>query len=70
MAGNNHGHTTAAWTGVTICFIGFLVAGAAVVIAQPMLMWVGVAVCLLGGVVGKAMSMAGLGQPHEARKKS
>ncbi|WP_338119929.1 HGxxPAAW family protein, partial [Streptomyces scopuliridis] len=27
MAGTSHGHTPAAWTGVTISFIGFCIAG-------------------------------------------
>lgn len=35
MAGSSHGHTLAAWTGVTIAFIGFCVAGAFMVMAQP-----------------------------------
>ena len=33
--GHNHGHTPAAWTGVTIAFIGFCVAGAFTVLADP-----------------------------------
>ncbi|MEU9984155.1 HGxxPAAW family protein [Streptomyces sp. NPDC050856] len=62
MAGSDHGHTPAAWTGVTISFIGFCVAGACMVAANPLGFWVGMAVILLGGVVGFAMKAAGLGQ--------
>ncbi|MER7790723.1 MULTISPECIES: HGxxPAAW family protein [unclassified Streptomyces] len=62
MAGNNHGHTPAAWTGVTIAFIGFCVAGAFVVLANPIGFWAGMVVVALGGVVGMAMRAAGLGQ--------
>ncbi|MFD8864101.1 HGxxPAAW family protein [Streptomyces sp. NPDC059590] len=62
MAGNNHGHTPAAWTGVTIAFIGFCVAGAFVVLANPIGFWAGMVVVALGGVVGVAMRAAGLGQ--------
>lgn len=62
MFSSHHGNTPAAWTGVVIAFIGFCVAGAAVVIAVPVLMWVGLAVVALGGVVGKAMQMAGMGK--------
>ncbi|MER5351310.1 HGxxPAAW family protein [Kitasatospora sp. NPDC002551] len=62
MAAAAHGHTPAAWTGVTISFIGFGVAGVAMILPSVLLTWVGLAVVLLGGVVGKAMSMAGMGK--------
>ncbi|WP_127357951.1 HGxxPAAW family protein [Actinacidiphila soli] len=62
MAGNSHGHTPAAWTGVTIAFIGFCIAGAFVVLANPLGMFAGLAVAALGGVVGLAMRAAGLGK--------
>ncbi|GAA2344752.1 HGxxPAAW family protein [Streptomyces sparsogenes] len=62
MAGNNHGHTPAAWTGVTIAFIGFCVAAAFIVLANPIGFWAGMVVVVLGGVVGAAMRAAGLGQ--------
>ncbi|MFD8517479.1 HGxxPAAW family protein [Streptomyces antimycoticus] len=63
MAGHNHGHTPAAWTGVTIAFIGFCVAGAFTVAANPLGFWVGMVIIVLGGVVGAAMRAAGLGLP-------
>jgi hypothetical protein len=63
MAGSSHGHTPAAWTGVTISFIGFCIAGVFMVAANPLGFWAGVAVTLLGGVVGLAMKAAGLGMP-------
>jgi UPF0716 family protein affecting phage T7 exclusion len=65
MAGSSHGHTPAAWTGVTIAFIGFCVAGVFMVAANPLGFWAGVAVIILGGVVGLAMKAAGLGMPKE-----
>ncbi|WP_031506676.1 HGxxPAAW family protein [Streptomyces megasporus] len=64
MAGNNHGHTPAAWTGVTISFIGFCVASVFTVMAEPVGFWAGVAIVLLGGVVGLVMSSMGMGQPQ------
>ncbi|MFF4584549.1 HGxxPAAW family protein [Streptomyces sp. NPDC000345] len=67
MAGSSHGHTPAAWTGVTIAFIGFCVAGAFMVMAQPVGFWAGMVIVALGGVVGALMRAAGLGQPKEAR---
>ncbi|MGW2699517.1 HGxxPAAW family protein [Streptomyces sp. NPDC001340] len=65
MAGSSHGHTPAAWTGVTIAFIGFCVAGAFMVMAQPVGFWAGMVLVLLGGVVGAAMRAMGLGQPKQ-----
>ncbi|WP_133910118.1 HGxxPAAW family protein [Streptomyces sp. NBC_00582] len=66
MAGSSHGHTPAAWTGVTIAFIGFCVAGAFMVMAQPVGFWAGMVIVALGGVVGGLMRAAGLGQPKDA----
>ncbi|MEW2298840.1 HGxxPAAW family protein [Streptomyces sp. NPDC006655] len=63
MAGSSHGHTPAAWTGVTIAFIGFCVSGAFMVMAQPVGFWAGMVIVLLGGVVGMIMRSMGLGQP-------
>ncbi|WP_329216326.1 hypothetical protein OG352_10875 [Streptomyces sp. NBC_01485] len=65
MAGSSHGHTPAAWTGVTIAIIGFTVAGAFMVMAEPLGFWAGMAIVLLAGVVGGAMRAAGLGMPKE-----
>ncbi|MET9968514.1 HGxxPAAW family protein [Streptomyces sp. NPDC006356] len=66
MAGSSHGHTPAAWTGVTIAFIGFCVAGAFMVMAQPAGFWAGLGVVILGGVIGWVMRGMGLGQPKDA----
>jgi hypothetical protein len=63
MAGNSHGHTPAAWTGVTIVFIGFCIAGIFTVLGQPLGFWAGLVVIAVGAVVGAAMRAAGLGQP-------
>ncbi|MFF2408609.1 HGxxPAAW family protein [Streptomyces sp. NPDC058092] len=66
MAGSNHGHTPAAWTGVIISFIGFCAAGVFMVAANLVGFWASIAVILLGGVVGLAMKVAGLGMPKES----
>ncbi|MFF2526298.1 HGxxPAAW family protein [Streptomyces liangshanensis] len=66
MAGSSHGHTPAAWTGVTIAFIGFCVGGVFTVTADPVGFWVGIGVVLLGGVVGLGMKLMGLGMPQES----
>ncbi|MEU3492758.1 HGxxPAAW family protein [Kitasatospora cineracea] len=62
MAAAAHGHTPAAWTGVVISFVGFCVAGVAMIMPNVVLVIAGLAVVLIGGVVGKAMSMAGMGK--------
>ena len=66
MAGSSHGHTPAAWTGVTIAFIGFCVSGAYMVMAEPLGFWAGMVIVLLGGVVGLIMKSMGLGQTKSA----
>lgn len=65
MAGNSHGHTPAAWTGVIIAFIGFCISGAFTVLAMPVGFVAGLVVIAAGGVVGMVMKSAGLGQPKE-----
>jgi hypothetical protein len=63
MAGHNdHGHTLAGWTGATVSFIGFLVAGVFMVMAEPAGVWLGLAVIVVGGVVGLVMRGMGFGQ--------
>ncbi|UGY90839.1 HGxxPAAW family protein [Streptomyces gobiensis] len=65
MADNSHGHTPAAWTGVTIAFIGFCVGAVFMVMAEPLGVVAGLAVVVLGGVVGMVMRSMGLGMPRE-----
>lgn len=62
MSGSAHGHTTAAWTAVTICFIGFMLAGVAMVIPSPVLVVVGLVISAVAPVIGKIMSAAGFGK--------
>ncbi|MEU5051894.1 HGxxPAAW family protein [Streptomyces sp. NPDC021096] len=62
MSASDHGHTPAAWTGVTIAFIGFCISGAFVVMAKPAGFWAGMVVVALGGVVGLIMRSMGMGQ--------
>ena len=57
----SHGNTPAAWTAVSIMFIGFLISGLAVPLELVWLFVVGLVVVVLGAVVGKVMSMMGMG---------
>ncbi|MEV7285798.1 HGxxPAAW family protein [Streptomyces sp. NPDC093252] len=65
MADSSHGHTPAAWTGVSIAFIGFCVAGVFMVADNPLGFWGGMAVIVLGGVVGGIMRALGMGLPKQ-----
>jgi hypothetical protein len=71
MAGStSHGHTPAAWTGVIITTIGFCVAGAFMVMDNPVGFWVGMGMTILGAVVGGLMRMAGLGKDPRPNRKT
>jgi Family of unknown function (DUF6704) len=59
---DNHGKTPAAWTAVSVMFVGFCIAGIAFIVPQHWLFWVGMGIVVLGAVVGKVMSMMGMGQ--------
>ncbi len=58
---DSHGNAPAAWTAVAIMFVGFLLSGLALPFELPWLFFVGLAVVVLGAVVGKVMSMMGMG---------
>ena len=58
---DSHGNTPAAWTAVTIMFVGFLLSGFALPLDLPWLFFVGLGVVALGAVAGKVMQMMGLG---------
>lgn len=63
----HHGNTPAAWTGVMIILVGFVVGGIGMVIGQWTLFWVGVALVPIGGIVGKIMQKLGLGAEPVSR---
>ncbi|MET8553433.1 HGxxPAAW family protein [Streptomyces sp. NPDC004959] len=63
MSQQGHGHTPAAWTGVLIAFVGFIVCSVFTVMAVPVGFWVGIGILLLAAIVGGVMSAAGLGAP-------
>lgn len=57
----HHGNTPAAWTGVVVILVGFVVGGIGLVLDNWVMFWVGVVIGLLGPVAGKIMAMVGLG---------
>jgi hypothetical protein len=62
----HHGNTPAAWAGVTIVLIGFLVGGLGLVFENMTVFWVGVALGPIGGIVAAIMSKMGMGE-HPVR---
>ena len=60
-AHEDHGHSTAAWTGVGVILVGSAVMAWAVAIASVALFVVGAVICVVGAVAGKVLSMAGYG---------
>ncbi|HEX2498726.1 MAG: HGxxPAAW family protein [Actinomycetes bacterium] len=61
MVAQDHGHSTAAWTAVVLALAGFVVGGAALILAEPWLFYVGVGLLVLAVVAGKVLQMMGLG---------
>ena len=57
----HHGNTPAAWTGVFLILVGFVVAGIGLVIDSMLVFWIGVVLTPVGVVVGKIMQKMGLG---------
>ncbi len=57
----NHGSTPAAWTGVAIVLLGFVIGGIGLVIENMLVFWIGVACAPLGALVGYTMGKMGLG---------
>lgn len=57
----HHGNTPAAWTGVLIVLVGFVVGGLGLVISSMPVFWVGVALGPIGGIVGVVMARMGYG---------
>jgi NAD/NADP transhydrogenase beta subunit len=57
----HHGNTPAAWTGVAIVLVGFVVAGLGLVLENMPLFFVGVALGPIGAIVGYVMAKMGMG---------
>lgn len=64
QAHDNHGQTPAAWTAVIIVMAAFIVGTLGIMLGQWVMFWIGAGMVVLGGIVGKVMSMAGLGMPR------
>jgi hypothetical protein len=61
MHDDDHGHSTAAWTGTTVMLLATAVACYAAVFGPVALMWGGIVAFLVGALVWYAMVKAGYG---------
>ncbi|GAA1989543.1 hypothetical protein GCM10009817_34340 [Terrabacter lapilli] len=67
----DHGHSTAAWTGVGVILVGAAVAAVGVAIPSVLLGIIGAVIIIAGVVAGKVLSMAGYGaDAHHAQAGS
>lgn len=57
----SHGNTVAAWTGVIIAILAFLVGTIGVVIAKPTIFWIGIGLLVVAGIIGKVLALMGFG---------
>ncbi len=58
---DNHGNTPAAWTAVIVGLLAFVVGGIGLMIGSMVVFWIGVALAPIAIVVGKILSLMGLG---------
>ncbi|CUR54052.1 Membrane protein [metagenome] len=63
MSADSHGNTPAAWTGVSVAMIGFVVAGIGLMLSpiNMVVFWIGMAFLPLSLVVWRAMEKMGMG---------
>lgn len=66
----DHGHSVAAWTAVTIIIVAAVVMSVAVVFPNVWLFVGGAVLAVVGGVAGKVLSMAGYGAADRDRERA
>lgn len=67
---HKHGQTPAAWTAVAIIILAFVLGTLAVIIGNWPMFWIaGVGLAIVGGIVGRVMSMMGLGMEPASKAK-
>lgn len=62
---DDHGSTPAAWTAVIIIMVAFVIGTLAVILGNWPLFWGAAALVVIGAIVGKVMSMAGMGKKKD-----
>lgn len=63
----HHGNTPAAWTGVTIMLIGWVVGAVGLVMGEMLLFWIGVILQPIGLIAGYVMAKMGMGAETAGR---
>jgi hypothetical protein len=67
---DDHGHSVAAWTAVTICIIAGAIMSVAVIWPNVWLFVGGAVLAVVGVVAGKVLSMAGYGAAQRDRDEA
>jgi hypothetical protein len=67
---DNHGHSVAAWTAVTILIVAAAIMSLAVLFPNVWLFVGGVVLAIVGVVAGKVLSMAGYGSAQRDRDEA
>lgn len=67
---DDHGHSVAAWTTVTICIVASAIMSLAVLFPNIWLFVGGAVLALVGVVAGKVLSMAGYGSAARDREQA
>jgi hypothetical protein len=57
----HHGNTPAAWTGVLIILVGFVVGGMGLILDNWVVFWIGVVLWPIALIVGSVMARMGMG---------
>lgn len=57
----DHGHSTAAWTGVTLMIIGSIVWTLGIVLSRDLITWIGVALTVIGALAWPVLIKMGFG---------
>ena len=57
----HHGSSPAAWTAVVLALVAFLVGGAGLIMDNWLVFWVGAGLLAASVIVGKVLSLMGLG---------
>ncbi|SNC59369.1 hypothetical protein SAMN05445756_0051 [Kytococcus aerolatus] len=61
----DHGHSTAAWTGVTLMIIGAVVITVGIVLSNDPMTWGGTALAVIGALAWPVMAKMGYGSTHD-----
>ncbi len=67
MSESGHGHSTAAWTGVTVLMVAAVVLGLGVLLNLPWALWVGSALAVVGALAWYGLHAAGYGEEWESK---